>query len=197
MRSFTGVSITTRRLHLRPLVPADAEALFRIFSDPAFMRYWSFAPWTSPDQATALIERDARELAAGEHLRLGIVLQRPAVLIGTCSLFRLDAGSRRAELGYGIAPPHWRQGYMHEAVSALIGFAFGDLGLHRLEAEIDPRNTASARSLEKLGFTREGLLRERWIVGDEVSDSALYGLLAREWRADAAQGTRPARAPDI
>jgi ribosomal-protein-alanine N-acetyltransferase len=45
------------------------------------------------------------------------------------------------------------------------------------------RNTASMRSLEKLGFKHEGHLRERWIVGGEVSDSAIYGLLAREWRA--------------
>ena len=68
-------------------------------------------------------------------------------------------------------------------VRALIGFAFGELGLNRLEADIDPRNLASARSLESLGFTREGLLRERWIVNGEVSDTALYGLLAREWPA--------------
>ena len=69
-----------------------------------------------------------------------------------------------------------------QAIGALIGYAFGELGLHRLEADIDPRNLASARSLEKLGFTREGHLRERWIVGGEVSDSALYGLLAREFK---------------
>ena len=50
-----------------------------------------------------------------------------------------------------------------------------------MEADIDPRNHASARSLERLGFTREGLLRERWIVKGEVSDTALYGLLQREW----------------
>ena len=56
------------------------------------------------------------------------------------------------------------------------------IGLNRLEADIDPRNVASAGLLERLGFVREGLLRERWIVGDEVSDSALYGLLASDRR---------------
>lgn len=54
--------------------------------------------------------------------------------------------------------------------------------LNRIEADIDPRNAASARVPERLGFVREGLLRERWIVGDEVTDSALYGLLRSDRR---------------
>lgn len=119
----------------------------------------------------------------GEHLRRGIFLKNPEALLGTCSLFNIYPQCRRADLGYGIAREHWRKGYMREAVGALISCAFGELGLNRLEADIDPRNRASAASLEKLGFTREGLLRERWVVGAEVSDSALYGLLAREWRS--------------
>jgi ribosomal-protein-alanine N-acetyltransferase len=180
MRSFTEVSISTARLRLRPLVLADADQLFRIFSDPEFMRFWSSTPWESIERARSLIENDQKELAAGEHLRLGILLKEADTLIGTCSLFHFNAQSRRAEIGYGIAPTHWRMGFMHEAVSALIRYAFEELGMNRLEADIDPRNLASARSLEKLGFTREGLLRERWIVGGEVSDSALYGLLARD-----------------
>jgi len=182
VKPFSDVALLTPRLRLRPLAATDAEPLYDIYSDPDFMRYWSSAPWTSMDQATQLIERDLRELAAGEHVRLGIFLRDGDGLIGTCSLFNLNAQCRRGEVGYGIARPHWRKGYMFEAVSALIGFAFGELDLHRLEADIDPRNAGSARSLEKLGFIREGLLRERWIVGDEVSDSALYGLLARDWR---------------
>jgi RimJ/RimL family protein N-acetyltransferase len=72
---------------------------------------------------------------------------------------------------------------MHEALVAVVDYAFGPLGLRRLEADTDPRNLASQRALERLGFTREGLLRERWQVGDEISDTALFGLLAREWVA--------------
>ncbi|MEQ1832836.1 MAG: GNAT family protein, partial [Candidatus Eisenbacteria bacterium] len=77
---------------------------------------------------------------------------------------------------------HWGQGSLHEALTAVVGDAFGPLGLRRLEADIDPRNMASVRALERLGFAREGLLRERWVVADEISDSVLMGLLAREWR---------------
>ena len=188
---FAAVRLQTHRLLLRPLCPEDAEALFAIHSDPAFMRYWSSPPWTSIDQANDLICRDQRELAAGEQLRLGIRLRDGDALIGICCLFHLNAQCRRAEIGYGIARPYWRQGYMIEAVTALIGYAFGELQLNRLEADIDPRNLASARSLEKLGFQREGLLRERWLVGDEVCDSALYGLLAGDWRRATDQAVSP------
>lgn len=186
MPLFSTVQLRTDRLDLRPLCLEDAEGLFRIYSDPEFTRYWSTAPWTSVSQATALIAKDLRELADDESLRLGIFLREPGVLIGTCSLFNVSKQCRRAEIGYGIAPAYWRQGYMFEAVSALLAFAFDALAMNRLEADIDPRNTASARSLEKLGFQREGLLPERWIVDGEVSDSALYGLLARAWQASRA-----------
>lgn len=183
MPLFSNAQLRTDRLDLRPLCLEDAESLFRIYSDPEFTRYWSTAPWASVSQATALIEKDLRDLSADEALRLGIFLRGQNVLIGTCSLFHVSKQCRRAEVGYGIAPAYWRQGYMFEAVSAILAFAFEGLGLNRLEADIDPRNVASARSLEKLGFLREGLLPERWIVGDEISDSALYGLLARDWKA--------------
>lgn len=181
MRAFSDVRIFTARLELRPLAHIDAEPLLGIFSDAEFMRYWSSKPWTSIDQAITLIENDQRELAAGEHLRLGVYFRDHGELIGTCSLFNLNEGCRRGELGYGIARNHWRRGYMVEAVRAIISFAFTELGLRRLEADIDPRNDGSVRGLERLGFIREGLLRERWIVGEEICDSALYGLLAREW----------------
>jgi len=77
------------------------------------------------------------------------------------------------------------KGLMHEALTALIGYGFGALDLNRIEADIDPRNTSSAKSLERLGFVKEGHLRERWIVDGEVSDTSLYGLLRADWRARA------------
>ena len=71
---------------------------------------------------------------------------------------------------------------MHEALAAFLAYALPTFDLHRVEADIDPRNATSARTLERQGFQREGLLRERWIVGGEVCDTAFYGLLAREFK---------------
>jgi RimJ/RimL family protein N-acetyltransferase len=147
------------------------------------MRYWSTPPWAGIEQAQEFIERSAAAWRAGEALRLGIEQADETRLIGQCTLFGLANTSRRGEIGYALAASAWGRGYMHEALTALLDHGFDALDLHRVEADIDPLNAASARSLARLGFVREGLLRERWIVGGQTSDSALYGLLAREWRA--------------
>ena len=103
-------------------------------------------------------------------------------------LLALPAVEQRRLIGRRALSPvellqAWGQGLMHEALTALLDHGFGTWNLNRVEADIDPRNRASARTLERLGFCREGLLRERWIVGGEVCDSALYGLLQRDWLA--------------
>ncbi|MGO3057813.1 MAG: GNAT family N-acetyltransferase [Halomonas sp.] len=75
---------------------------------------------------------------------------------------------------------YWGKGYINEAGEALIQYGFNALGLRRIEAEIDPDNHASAKAFEKLGFTLEGVLRQRWEVNGAVSDSALYGRLVSD-----------------
>lgn len=190
-----NLNLRTERLLLRPLQAADQMALYAIHADPLFARYWSSPPWTDPAQALALIEQDQRDLAGGEHVRLGIERTHDGALLGTCTLYKIHTSNRRAEVGYGLGPAHWGQGYAQEAVRALLNWGFGPLQLHRVEADIDPANTASAALLTRLGFQLEGRLRERWIVDGVVSDSAMYGLLAREWSAqglDGANGQRTA-----
>lgn len=183
MINFDGLPLRTARLLLRPYRASDAPAVFAIFSDPKVMQYWSTPPWTGIEQAHTAIARDEQAQAAGEALRLGIQRVADGALVGQCTLFNFHAASRRAEIGYCLASSAWGQGYMAEALGALVDYGFGALGLNRFEADIDPLNAASARSLERMGFAREGLLRQRWIVDGVVSDSALYGLLAQDWAA--------------
>ncbi len=89
---------------------------------------------------------------------------------------------RSASLGYCFAEAAWGHGYATEAAHALLRWAFDTLDLNRVQAETDTRNVASARVLEKLGFVREGTLREDCVVNGEVSDSWVYGLIRREWQ---------------
>lgn len=177
------IVLDTQRLQLRPVRDSDAADLFAMFSDPLVTRYLSHPPWTHIGNAHELIARTAAAASAGTYLYLGIERKSDGKLIGECSLFNLMAQCRRAEVGYTLAHEAWAKGYIGEALIALLEFGFTRLELNRVEADIDPRNTASARTLEKLHFQREGLLRERWIVDGEVSDTALYGLLRREWQA--------------
>lgn len=181
--SFGQVQLRTERLLLRPLCGSDAQALFAIFSDPKVTRYTSGGAWQSPDQADKLIARYSKSLAGNEALGLGIVNLHTNAVIGTCSFFHLDQQCRRAEIGYILSSADWGKGYMHEALTALINFGFDELNLHRIEADIDPRNAGSVSSVERLGFVKEGHLRERWIVDGEISDSSIYGLLCRDWQA--------------
>ena len=185
MPDFSNLTLHTDRLVLRPLTPADTDAVFAMRSDPQVQRYGSHPPWTDRETAVPYIERDMRELAAGDAAQLGIERREDGAVIGTCTLYALDRQSRRADCGYVLLPSAWGKGYASEAMAALLDWGFDELDLHRVEADIDPRNLASARMLERLGFKHEGHLRERWIVGGEISDSWLYGLLAREWKARA------------
>jgi [ribosomal protein S5]-alanine N-acetyltransferase len=175
--------LNTPRVQLRVLQDSDAPALFALYTDPVVLRYWSHGPWADEAQALAMMARDRQGMAQGESLRLGLVPTGTSEVVGTVSLFNHMAAHRRAEIGYALRPDHHGRGLMHDALLAVVGWAFSELKVNRLEADIDPRNLASARSLERLGFQREGFLPERWIVGDEVSDTALYGLLLSRWAA--------------
>ncbi|MGI4984604.1 MAG: GNAT family N-acetyltransferase [Janthinobacterium lividum] len=182
MPFFAPITLTTPRLVLRPIRDEDASALFAVWSDAEAMRYFSFLPMHCLDQAKERIARASKRSAAGEELICVLCLRTTGDVVGDCALSRADVPNRRAEIGFCLQRQHWGHGYMREATSALIDHALTALNLHRIEADIDPRNLASARLLKRLGFVREGLLRERWSVGDEVSDSELYGLLERDRR---------------
>jgi RimJ/RimL family protein N-acetyltransferase len=121
--------------------------------------------------------------AIGEAGQFVIVLREADAIVGTCLLFRFERASARAEIGYVLARKYWGAGYMLEAMRAFVAFAFDRLGVRRLEATVDPRNAASARVVERLGFVKEGLLRERSVMKGEITDSSLYGLLRADWLA--------------
>jgi len=175
---------------MRPIRDVDAEALLAIFSNPGVMRYGSTPAWDSIEMAIDKIARNDRGMAAGESVSLAIFRKDDRRLLGTADLFQMHPQSRRAEIGYSLAAEAWGQGYMNEALTALLDHGFSELALNRVEADVDPRNTASIKCLARLGFAYEGLLRQRWIVGGEVADSAMYGLLREEWLARRAALTR-------
>lgn len=174
-------TLTTQRLRLRWVEPADAPALFEIFSDPTAMRYWSSPPWIDPSEALEFVESVHRCFAQQTLFEWAVVRALDEALIGTCTLANIDSDHHRAEIGFMLRPDCWGQGYMAEAVETLLTFAFQSMNLHRIEADVDPRNAPSLRLLNRFGFKREGYLRERWHVGNEINDGILLGLLRREF----------------
>jgi RimJ/RimL family protein N-acetyltransferase len=167
------------RVILRWLTTADLEALFAIFSDPEVSRFLAIPRHRDRADTERFLGAVHEGFRAGSLYQWGI--EHAGLLAGTCTLGGIDWENRRAEIGFALARASWGQGLMPDALRALIEHAFGALGLHRIEADVDPRNEASLRLLEKLGFRREGYLRERYFKDDEIQGSVLFGLLRAEW----------------
>lgn len=173
-------TIPTPRLELRWLEAPDVPSLFEIFGDAETVRYWSRPPFADLDEARAFLGEIHAHFAAGDLYQWGVARREDDRVIGTCTLFAISLPHRRAELGFAVERSQWGKGYASEATHAVVSYAFEVMGLHRLEADVDPRNAASIRTLERLGFVREGYARERYHLNGEIQDAVLYGLLRSE-----------------
>ncbi|WP_433089014.1 GNAT family N-acetyltransferase [Dactylosporangium sp. CA-052675] len=175
-------TLHTARLRLRPFVDADANDLFMLHSSARVLRYWDAPPWSERARAERFITACRQMAEEGTGARPAVDRLSDGAFIGWCGLTGWNADYRRASLGYCFDDAAWGHGYATEAAHALLRWAFDTLELNRVQAATDTRNVASARVLEKLGFVREGTLREDCIVNGEVSDSWVYGLIKRDWR---------------
>ena len=175
-------TLHTARLRLRPFTGADADPLFALHSNARVLRYWDSPPWSDRARADRFIAACRRMAEDGSGARLALERASDGGFVGWCALSRWNPDYRSAAIGYVLDETAWGQGYATEAARAVLQWAFDSLDLNRVQAETDTRNVASARVLEKLGFVREGTLREDCVVNGDVSDSWVYGLLRREWR---------------
>ena len=178
-----ALQFSTPRLLVREFGLSDHAALYAVESDAAVTRYLPYEP-RSFDAVRKLIVERLQEQGSIERAVYDLAIEQhgTGALLGRCGL-KIDAGMQRsAMIWYVLAPQYWGRGFATEAVRALVSVAFREMALHRLWADIDPRNVGSLRVVEKLGFLREGHLRENYFLKGEWCDTYLYGLLAREWR---------------
>lgn len=173
-------TLTTERLLLRPFADDDGDEIFALQSNAHVLRYWDSPPWTDKSEVARFLA-GCRSLAEeGSGARLAIERTDDHAFIGWCTFNSWNPEFRSASLGYCLHQDAWGCGYTTEAAHAVLDWAFDTLDLNRVQAETDTRNVASARVLEKLGFVREGTLREDCIVNGDVSDTWVYGLLRRD-----------------
>ena len=178
-------TLVGRELSLRALDDADLPALQRIFGDAEVARYLSRPAFASRADAEAYLEDIRIGFRNRELFQWGIAKAPDLQVTGTCTLFAFDREGFRCELGFALARRAWGRGIARSAVEVVLRFAFEELGVHRIEADTDPRNQRSLRLLEQLVFEREGLLRQRYCVGGELQDSVMLGLLYPSWQARA------------
>jgi len=174
--------LETRRLVLREVRVSDAEDIFSFVGDPEFEK-WNGGGVDDVETLAREIGESARD-ANGQWkiLRWGITLKPGDTVIGGISLHAWSREHNRAEHGYDVSRPYWRQGIASEAARAVLRFAFEALRLHRVEAFPTLDNIASVRLLEKLGFTREGTARDVLLMEDGLYHSVgQYSMLDGEY----------------
>lgn len=177
------MTLETPRLLLREMTPDDAPALNAIECSERVTRYLTFDPRT-PAETVAQIERAIKNQSDSPRhfFDLAIVPRGSSRLIGRCGFGMFRPEHFEAGIWYELGPEHWGKGYAFEATSALLPFAFDELKLHRVFADIDPRNEASCRVAQKLGFKLEGTMRQNYWLKGEWCNAAIYAILDSEWR---------------
>ncbi len=174
-------TLTTERLTLREVDPADARDLLVFRGDPEVQRFNS-RPMTDISEVLTVIDTLRKWYLAQKSIHWGITRHEDQRVIGLVSLHGLDRYHQRGALGYDLAREFWGQGIASEATRAVVRFAFKQLGLNRLEASTIADNYRSVDLLERLGFQHEGTRREHSLEDDGLfHSSAIYGLLRREY----------------
>lgn len=174
--------LETERLILRPFEEGDAPALMQIMNDPKVTANLLISPCFSEDNIAEWIRNRIDGIEKREGYALGMVLKETGGLIGTCSLIKVSWEHMHAELVYYLAKEFWGKGYMTEAAAKMIQFGFEELGLERISVGCFARNEASARIIEKLGFTFEGLARHAYLKDGEFLDELRFGMLRSEFK---------------
>jgi ribosomal-protein-alanine N-acetyltransferase len=175
------IKLNTNRLFLRPLQLADAESMYLGWAtDMDVVKYLSWKPHISVDETKRIISYWMSNYPDPKFYVWGIQLKNGS-LIGTISIHSVHDGFERGEVGYALMKRYWNQGYMTEALEALLAYAFGVVGFNRLEAHHSIYNPASGAVLIKTGFQHEGVLRQYYRSNDGFQDSSLYSILKKDW----------------
>ncbi|ERN52413.1 GNAT family N-acetyltransferase [Alkalihalophilus marmarensis] len=172
--------LETERLVLREISKNDAEGIFACFSNKHVTRYYGQDTLKNIEQAETLVEFFANSYKEKRGIRWGIELKGTQGTIGTIGFNAWSPKHKRAEIGYEIHPDHWRKGYTSEAVSKVIDYGFGDLGLTRIGAVVFIENEASNKLLTKMGFLKEGVLRDYMYQNGVAYDVNVYSLLKKD-----------------
>ncbi len=160
------LTFTTRRLHLRPPLPGDAEAIFRGYAqDPDVTRFLTWKPHEDISDTTRFLARCQGCWEDGSAFPWAITLAGSGELIG---MVEMRLKPPHADLGYGLARRYWGQGYMTEAVQTVVDWALAQPEIFRVWAVCDVENAGSARVLEKAGLQCEGILH-RWLIHPNLS----------------------------
>jgi RimJ/RimL family protein N-acetyltransferase len=172
--------VTTSRLTLRLHRESDLGRLVAIYSRPEVAQYLLEEPWTV-ESGTAQLERRLARTGLDEPAgALSLVIEREGSLIGTVALWRTEQERRTVEVGWTLDPEHGGSGFASEAVVAALQLAFERHDVHRVVAQMDARNAASARLANRVGMRQEAHFRSDFWSKGEWTDTLVFGMLHSE-----------------
>lgn len=174
--------LKTDRLILREMTLDDVEFYFRHFNNEKIVEGSCFPGPGSLEAARAELERYCiTPFKENRGIRWGLVRKGCDELIGTCGYYDWNKTARRAEIGYDLAPSYWGHGIMAEALRAVLKYGFEKMELNRIQAIIDSKNVRSMKLVNRLGFKKEGVLRQRSYFNGQFRDDVIFSLLKKEW----------------
>ncbi len=173
--------LETQRLILRRAMLEDAQAMYENWaSDPEVTKFLTWPAYSSLDVAKKRMEIWAEAYGSDDHYQWMIVLKDLNQPIGSISVVSLDDQVGKAEIGYCIGKSWWHQGIVSEALQAVIGFLFDEVGMNRIEAKHDPNNPHSGGVMRKCGMKYEGTTRQSSRNNQGLCDTACYSILREE-----------------
>lgn len=173
--------LETERLLLRKMCLADVEDIFEYASVPAVSQYTTWEPHKSIEDSQRFLKATIEGYNQHDIACWGIVEKAGKKFIGACGFAEWRVDCARGEIGYVLSDKYWGNGYMREAVRAMMGFGFRTMQLNRIEGRCMVENTASARVMEKAGMKFEGVLRQHLFAKGIYHDVKMYSILRQEW----------------
>ncbi|TXK77018.1 GNAT family N-acetyltransferase [Paenibacillus sp. N3.4] len=169
--------LETERLILSEITEEDAEGIFVCLSNNDVTRYYGQENLESLEQAIKIVDLFANNYMEKRGIRWGIERKGTNGIIGTIGFNAWAPKHKRAEIGYEIIPEHWRKGYASEVVSKIVSYGFEVLDLTRIGAIVFTENEASNQLLTKMGFQKEGVLKDYMYQYGVPYDTNVYSIL--------------------
>jgi RimJ/RimL family protein N-acetyltransferase len=189
--------LTSQQVVLRELRLSDAASLFAMLTTEEVSRFISPPPSTV-EGFERFIAWTHRQRASGTYVCFAVTLKGFDTAVGIFQVRELEAGFGTAEWGFAIGSPFWGTGVFQEGATLVAEFAFGVLGVHRLEARAAVRNGRGNAALQKIGAVQEAVLRKSFLRNGEYLDQVLYAIVEDEWRVRTPQGwPRPVLSPTV